>query len=789
MAMITLYQGRGHLDGSLKKPVMSFIEKIQEDPTSPGLNLKRPEGALDEKVRVARVNDQFRAVVFQLTGGKDAHFVYYGTFNHDEAYDIASRLTYRLNPVNSLTEIVKHPPANAEPAPGGEPRPTDQGATSPGSPAAAEQPTASSEGASPRPGAGPAAAAAPGHAKEKSSAEELRSRGIERSDLTDRLGFSSEGADIVFSGRTPDEALAALEESRPDWEIDAYLALAQGLSIEETIAEAGLDSGFEPDRSASEAEQISESLKNHPGNNRFVLVEGHDALRRALDSMSFKEGRVFLTPPQRAIVERDYSGSGRVFGGAGTGKTVVALHRARRLAQDNPDAAILLTTFTRSLAKSLKEQMDELYPERHKPREPGEPGIFICGVDQLAYAVPQRATAAERSAAAQQVLGRATDATPAASSSITELWAQALTLTAPELDGELKNPHFLDQEFTQVVLANRVAEQRGYLKVSRRGRGVALSRKQRKEVWKVIDTFRNLCRQNNAVSYPTKAALAAEILRVKDEDLFDHVVVDEAQDFHAAHWLMLRAAVPEGPNDIFLAEDSHQRIYGQRLVLGRFGITTRGRASTRLTLNYRTTAEILDYATRILEGDDWVDAEGEEDSVAGYRSARRGPKPVVRDGLGSLAGQVDVAAEKIRGWLADSPNAVIGVLTRAKDSRRSIAALLQDRGVPASVSADGVTRRTRRAIGADPAAEPEESASVIVSTMHSAKGLEFEKVVLIGMDDDSVPWVSRGIPEDEREDARQRERALLYVAASRARDELLITAAKPLSEMLPQKAA
>ena len=198
---------------------------------------------------------------------------------------------------------------SAEPAPGDDSKPAGGDAAPDAQ--AAEQTTAQAEGAAPRPDAEPAAAA-PGRAKEKSAAEELRSRGIERSDLTDRLGFSSEGADIVFSGRTPDDALAALEESRPDWEIDAYLALAQGLSIEGTIAEAGLDSGFEPDRSASEAEQISESLKNHPGNNRFVMVEGHDALRRALDSMSFKEWRVFLNPPQRAIVERNYSGSGRV---------------------------------------------------------------------------------------------------------------------------------------------------------------------------------------------------------------------------------------------------------------------------------------------------------------------------------------------------------------------------------------------------------------------------------------------------------------------------------------------
>ena len=221
------------------------------------------------------------------------------------------------------------------------------------------------------------------------------------------------------------------------------------------------------------------------------------------------------------------------------------------------------------------------------------------------------------------------------------------------------NETFLQREYEAVILANAITTRAEYLKVARIGRGTPLSRAQRKVVWTLMELVMQTQAVDGKLFWPTMSAVGAEVLRVQGEQsdraMFDHVVVDEAQDFNAGHWRFLRASVDADANDIFLAEDSHQRIYGQPLTLSHFGISTRGSASRRLTLNYRTTKENLDYALRlrILDGTgEFIDAEGEKDSTLGYhyRSARSDPRSqlVLCD---TPDQEFDAVAAYIRHWL------------------------------------------------------------------------------------------------------------------------------------------
>lgn len=216
-----------------------------------------------------------------------------------------------------------------------------------------------------------------------------------------------------------------------------------------------------------------------------------------------------------------------------------------------------------------------------------------------------------------------------------------------------------------------------------------------------------------------------------------------------------------GPNGIFLAEDSHQRIYGQRLVLSRFGISTRGRASKRLTLNYRTTQEVLNYAVRMLEGETWVDSEGAEDSTQQYRSARSGPQPHIIPAA-TEAKEIAKVANAIKEWNPDGDNVRVGVLARTQRKAKEVEAALSEQGITLNNN-------------------------VRVMTMHSAKGLEFTHVALMGVNNTvlPLPYVLNGLDTPEKDDFLQRERALLYVAASRARDQLLITYSGAKSTLLP----
>jgi len=324
------------------------------------------------------------------------------------------------------------------------------------------------------------------------------------------------------------------------------------------------------------------------------------------------------------------------------------------------------------------------------------------------------------------------------------------------------------------VLANRITTLEQYAKVARPGRGVRLSRAQRIAVWNLIDAYHRQSEMDETLSFPEILALAAEALKARAESgegyVADHVIVDEAQDLHATHWALLRALVAEGQNDLFIAEDSHQRIYGSPVVLGRFGIKIVGRAR-RLTLNYRTTAQNLAFAVDVLSGAQYTDLEQGAEKTSDYRSARTGPEPEMIPCENQTA-ELQTVADKIKAWLNDEdvvPES-IAVLTRSQEERDRFVRGLGERGVKV------------RAVDRS-AATPGQP---LVMTMHRAKGMEFSRVILSGADDKHVPSPAalRNIPEEERAEALLRERSLLYVASSRARDALVVTWSGKRSELL-----
>jgi superfamily I DNA/RNA helicase len=248
------------------------------------------------------------------------------------------------------------------------------------------------------------------------------------------------------------------------------------------------------------------------------------------------------------------------------------------------------------------------------------------------------------------------------------------------------------------------------------------------------------------------------------------VLVDEGQDLNPTHWQFVRGLVDECPDDVFIAEDSHQRIYGQRVVLGRLGIRIIGR-SRRLALNYRTTAQNLQFGVGVLEGSDYVDLEEEKTGLDGYRSARSGPPPRLVQTT-SVTDELDRAAEIVEGWLEDGvvPDTV-GILVRDAAQANQVARGMDERGTAVRVV-------TNQANGAN---RPQ------VMTMHRAKGMEFSRVLIFGAEHGLVPaaYLLKGMGEAEREDTLQRERSLLYVAATRARDELVVLWTGEKSQFVP----
>lgn len=721
MPYVTMASHQNKVDGSIKNQVLDFLHKLQKDDTTPGLHIEPMIDARDRRARTGRVSKQYRAVLFRLDSGGQAHYIYHGTYNHDDAIRIARNTILDFNLALGMPEFRYEEPVET-PEPVFTPRVTYE-QTAPTEPIAPEWVN---------------------HLPENWNTESLIEAGISEAFAAPALAAS-----------TPAELTAVIDRA-PEAQGLMLLGLATGDSLEAVRTDLGLPATPATDDSD---DSIVEALKSSSVG--FVYVgESPDELREALESMDIDRWRVFLHPEQKRYAEGSWKGAYRLSGGAGTGKTVVLLHRARYLYRGEPDSRIVLTTFTRTLADSLAENFSRLAPKIPQVGL-GEPGVAITGIDQIASHVLATATDDEKQLAAERVLGVAATIGNQRVTNAKKAWDDAVVMADPDVTEELANPAFLEQEYVYIVLANRILDERSYVRVARTGRGTPLNRRQRQELWKVFAQFRATTQIDGQLSFPEVAALAAEILEAREAPIADHVLVDEAQDLNPLHWQLLRALVAEGRNDLFIAEDSHQRIYGHKITLSQYGINIRGRAR-RLRLNYRTTAENLAYAISILDGNAITDLEGEGERSDDYRSVRSGPAPRILD-VSNADDEMAAVASEITRWIDDGvkPEA-IGVLARAESRARDAASALVDRNIPAS--------QRRRDAELTPGQVP-------VMTMHSAKGIEFQHVIVLGAGSGEIPapWAIDRLTEADREDAILRERSLLYVAATRARDELVVT--------------
>lgn len=731
------------LEKDVRALAFEFLSKLSEDDTSPGLHIEPINKSADPRVRTGRVNLQFRAVIYKL-GHQNGEptYLFAGVWNHDDAIAYAKSHVLRVNPVNGVAELIQ------------ESQPDEVAVES----------------------------ALPVPAVPVDATPILKAKSYFPSDLTEGFGLSQGFAEHVFTLATEEDLRRYAVTLPTTWHAEVLDGMLAGMTVDDIknalglitdapgdgddevtvtpLPEPELELELQPariDESATEDEQILAALKHPAARAQWRFIEDNAELRDIIDSGDLAGWRVFLHPEQLRYVERDYNGAFRLTGGAGTGKTVVLLHRARRLALANPDARVVLTTFTRQLASNLQRDLERLDPEVPISAELGEPGVLIRGIDQLAMAVRKLGGGAYNAEGAA-VVGEALGGSGGSPVGNGDGWEDAIAIAGSGLPQGLQSAQFFEAEYLQVILPNRITTLDQYRKVRRPGRGVMLDRAKRDAVWAVVDRQRRTARLSGKLPFADAAEVAAAYLEQAGNTPADHVLVDEGQDLTPSHWKLLRALVKPGRNDLFLAEDSHQRIYGQRVVLSRFGIAIRGR-SRRLSLNYRTTAENLRYAFTILEGGQYTDPEGDDEGLVGpYRSARSGPPPQIIAAPTST-GQLAAVATVINDWIENGvPAASIAVLTATR------AAQLQEK-----LSGAGVAT-------AEPKGDALPIGKVVVLTMHKAKGLEFSRVVLYDVSEGSFPPPAslKNVLAEDLPELLSKARSLLYVAASRARDELVV---------------
>jgi hypothetical protein len=467
---------------------------------------------------------------------------------------------------------------------------------------------------------------------------------------------------------------------------------------------------------------------------RVTYVSGPDEQQRIL-AHPFEAWRTFLHPSQREVAyHASYAGPAQVTGGPGTGKTVTLLHRAAFLAERG--AQVLVTTFTGNLAVALAAQLDVLVQDLTVRNR-----IEVLNVDRLAYSVVKLARGTPVIADGRVQQAR---------------WAQA----AADV-GLGFTPAFLRNEWEQVILAKGLRTEQAYLICPRTGRGRPLTKAQRAQVWRAVQRVTAELTTTRESTHLQLADEATRLLWQVARPRYRHILVDEAQDLHPSQWRLLRAAVAPGPDDLFIAADPHQRVYDNRVSLASLGITVRGR-SRRLSLNYRTTQEILNWAVPLLGNEPVTGLDGEVDSLLGYRSPMHGLAPQVKMAANRTE-ELALLTERICSWLADGIELnAIGVTARSAALVREARTALEAAGI-ATVSLNG--RGSTKA--------------VLAGTMHAMKGLEFQAVAAIGVEQGLVPASAAVTPQTEDAAAHaqdlQRERCVLFVACTRARDHLYVS--------------
>ena len=706
--MLDFMLAQSRLPRAVQTKTSKLILQLKSDPSAHGINWESIEGAKDRHMKSARVDVNYRAIVYERGGA----LILLWVDKHDDAYRWARNRVVDINPATSSVQV------------------SDLGLVE----------------------------LAQGHATEK----------VEPAGRAARLFSTVPDLDLIRLGIPEallpavraiedDDALDAAKGGIPADAYDALVCLASGFSVAQTQEE--LDRGK---RTEVSADDFAAALRTDESRRTFWLVEDDEELRRMLDE-PVEFWRIFLHPSQRKLVERTWNGPVLVRGGAGTGKTVVAMHRARWIAdllnkRNDPSGRVLFTTFTSNLAADVAANLANLCSKEQMVRVEA---VHLDGwvVDFL-----------RRSGYEKEILYSDHDQRR------DEAWEHAIQAFGDQIGLSLE---FLKDEWRQVVQANGIADFAQYLRVQRTGRGTPLDRKKKERVWAIFAAYRARLDQE-ALSEPEDAYRAArEILAARPALLpYRAVVVDEAQDLGAEAFRLIAAIAPktsEGPtqDSLFIVGDAHQRIYGRRASMTKCGIDVRGR-SRKLKVCYRTSDEIRRWAVAVMQGVTVDDLDEATDDLQGYRSLFHGPAPEVVFAKSANA-EMDALVEWIEACKDEHIDVSdVCVLSRRNDDVRDVAEALKLRGF------DTVILQAQRA-------DDRRKSGVRLSTMHRSKGLEFSAIGIVRMNDDTVPpkWLLNQAPDPAiRRSVVEAEKSLVHVSATRAKRRLFVSSSGHASELI-----
>ena len=527
--------------------------------------------------------------------------------------------------------------------------------------------------------------------------------------------------------------LEQLEEYLPTDAFENIYNLLDGEKIDDVIAE--IEDG--------QAKENEDQLLSNNNKRRFVELTDDDALQRILDN-DMDKWQLFLHPSQQKLVDADYKGTMKVSGGAGTGKTVAALHRLKYLSA-NPEAKIQFTTYTRTLRENLEELVKKMGINRSR--------CTLSNIDHVLIETARQYNVKE----GYKILDYSGD------EESFKLWREVLETEVTEFDEK-----FLYDEYIDVIVYFGNTDVKSYMLQQRVGRTKALSRKQRMEIWKLVEKYIELKQERKVVDRLELFNETAQFLNDNNIRPYTNVIADEFQDFSNPELKFLRALVEEGRNDLFLTGDPMQRIYsGRKINFGAAGINVRGVRSRRLKINYRTTEPIKKVAVSVIKGLAFDDMDGGTESMNGYVSLIHGGEKPIYKIVGNATDEVNQTVE----WVNECINNQIS----ANDICIAAPSMGLMKDLQSYLHTNGIAYKVLKGTSKQGA-----NNGISLCTLHSLKGLEFKVVVLIGVNERNIPskvterYPFTGMDALDKKEFLSSKRSLLYVAITRARQLVYI---------------
>lgn len=679
-----------NINKGTQSKITEFISKFRTNSKSAALNLESINTFKDQTLRTARIDQKYRAVLKEVSAGELYLLVWVD--NHDQAMDWAKNKIIDWNEQTQAYQVFSV---------------DDVVAT---------------------------AAVIP-----KASENSLFMGKYMQDDLL-AIGVPEVLMPSVFKV----EDIAGLEKLETYLPTDAFenlFYLLDGASLESLKTDI------------LEGQYNDNQLMSKNNARSFIEYTDDEILNEALRG-SLQKWKYYLHPSQSSFVNGNFKGPLKLSGGAGTGKTVAALHRLKYLAtQSNAELPILFTTYTKELSENLVSLANDLDIPHQQYK--------ILNIDALAFQLAQEFGLRQPT---DKVFGMNAVKSPE------EVWEEVVGENLATFDEV-----FLKDEFETVVLVQNIQSVEEYLRASRIGRGKAISRKQRLEIWKLIELFLEKKLERNLYYKEEIYNMVSSYLKEKKKNVFSHIIVDELQDFSNVELSFIRSLCQEGENDLFLVGDPLQNIYQRTINFSKADINIRGKRSKRLRINYRTTEEIKNLAISVIADEKYDNFDGEEESKAGYLSLFHGKRPEYHLYLSKVQ-ELEAVKNQIQSLLeAGVHYNEIVIAARTRDSANDFRNYLHQHNIP-YVDKHLLTSKNE---------------GIRIATFHGLKGLEFKHVFLVDINDRTLPKLPfdfNSLTDIEKSQIIKTEKSLFYVAVSRAVHGLWMSGVGTKSDILKTEA-